>query len=71
MAMRADAYLAAGGWQPLACGEDHDLWARLSQIGNCVSSTAISVRTSARLEGRAPDGFAADLAALHQAETVA
>lgn len=71
MAMRADTYLAAGGWQPLACGEDHDLWGRLRRVGNCVSSTAIAVGTSARLEGRAPDGFAADLAALQRAEPVA
>ncbi len=71
MAMRADVYLAAGGWRPLACGEDHDLWGRLREVGNCVSSTAIAVSTSARLEGRAPGGFAADLAALRQSETVA
>jgi len=71
MGMRATTYLAAGGWHPLVCGEDHDLWHRLGAVGNSVSSTAISVVTSDRLRGRAPDGFAADLAELQRAEPVA
>ncbi len=71
MAMRAQTYLAAGGWRSLACGEDHDLWNRLHRVGRCVTSSAFAVATSARLEGRAPDGFAADLAALRLAESVA
>jgi hypothetical protein len=71
MAMRASTYAAAGGWRPLACGEDHDLWRRLVDVGTCVTSTAFAVRTSARHEGRAPGGFAADLAALRLAEPVA
>lgn len=71
MGMRATTYLAAGGWQPLVCGEDHDLWHRLGAVGKCVSSTAISVTTSDRLCGRAPDGFAADLAELQRVGPVA
>jgi len=71
MSMRATTYLEAGGWHPLVCGEDHDLWGRLGQVGNCVSSTAIAVTTSDRLRGRAPEGFAADLAELQRAEPVA
>jgi hypothetical protein len=71
MGMRAITYLAAGGWHPLVCGEDHDLWCRLGHVGNRVSSTAISVLTSDRLRGRAPAGFAADLAELQRAEPVA
>lgn len=71
MSMRATTYLEAGGWLPLACGEDHDMWRRLCRVGNCVSSTAIAVTTSDRLRGRAPDGFAADLAELRRAEPVA
>lgn len=71
MAMRADTYLAAGGWRSLPCGEDHDLWNRLRNVGNCATSSSFAVTTSARLSGRAPDGFAADLAALRRVESVA
>ena len=71
MGIRATTYLAAGGWHPLVCGEDHDLWHRLGRVGHCVASTAISVITSDRLRGRAPDGFAADLAELQRAKPVA
>jgi glycosyltransferase involved in cell wall biosynthesis len=59
---RGDVYLRAGGWHRLRTGEDHDLWNRLGQVANCVSSTAITVCTSGRIEGRAPDGFARDIA---------
>ena len=62
MGTRGDVYLLAGGWRRLHTGEDHDLWARLGQVTKCVSSTAITVRTSARLVGRAPAGFARDIA---------
>jgi len=61
---RADAFRAVGGWNPLRTGEDHDLWARLARYGPVESTTASSVATSARTTGRAPAGFAADLAAL-------
>lgn len=71
MAMRGDAYLAAGGWRSLETGEDHDLWARLGKIGRCISSTDVVVRTSSRLHGRAPAGFAADLLMIHSSESVA
>ena len=64
MGFRADAYRAAGGWNPLATGEDHDLWNRLRLTGPVVSSTQLRVATSMRLRGRAPDGFANDLAML-------
>ena len=64
MGFRADAYRAAGGWNPLATGEDHDLWSRLRLTGPVVSSTRLRVATSMRLRGRAPDGFANDLATL-------
>jgi glycosyltransferase involved in cell wall biosynthesis len=64
LGVRGDIYQLAGGWRPLPTGEDHDLWARLGRVGVCVSSTAITVRTSARTTGRAPDGFARDLAHL-------
>jgi len=59
LAMRADAYLDAGGWSHLALAEDHCLWRRLKQRGWRVCSPVNSVvTTSARLEGRAPGGFA-------------
>ncbi|MGA9277022.1 glycosyltransferase [Ilumatobacter sp.] len=64
MGCRADAFRAAGGWNPLATGEDHDLWNRLRRVGPVTASTALTVTTSARLVGRAPAGFAANLAAL-------
>jgi cellulose synthase/poly-beta-1,6-N-acetylglucosamine synthase-like glycosyltransferase len=62
--IRADAYVAAGGWSDLMVGEDHDLWRRLKSTHVGLSTTASYVRTSARRTGRAPNGFAADLAAL-------
>jgi glycosyltransferase involved in cell wall biosynthesis len=64
LGIRADAYLAAGGWSDMVIGEDHDLWRRVrrNHVGLC--TTASYVRTSARRIGRAPYGFAADLAAL-------
>jgi hypothetical protein len=71
MGMRASSYLASGGWSMIETGEDHDLWHRLGRIGRCISSTAVSVRTSARLAGRAPSGFAADLRSIAETEVVA
>lgn len=64
MGTRGDVYLLAGGWRRLHTGEDHDLWSRLDHVATRVSSTAIRVRTSARLVGRAPAGFARDIARL-------
>lgn len=69
--MRASTYLDAGGWDARPTGEDHDLWIRLKAVGTCVSSTAIVVRTSARLIGRAPAGFADDILTLTRPEVVA
>lgn len=65
LGVRADAYRSVGGWRPLATGEDHDLWNRLTARGWPTRSAAdVTVATSARRRGRAPDGFAADLVAL-------
>jgi cellulose synthase/poly-beta-1,6-N-acetylglucosamine synthase-like glycosyltransferase len=64
MGFRADAFQSVGGWNSLATGEDHDLWNRLREVGPVVASTALWVTTSARLAGRAPSGFAAELALL-------
>ena len=64
LGFRADAYLAAGGWASLTTGEDHDLWHRLAPLGGVLASVGLWVTTASRLVGRAPSGFAANLAAL-------
>ncbi len=62
LGMRADAYLAAGGWNPLTTAEDHDLWGRLRACtGPHLSDARLQVLTSGRRVGRAPLGFAGAL----------
>lgn len=64
LSMRADAYLDAGGWAHRPLAEDHCLWQRLRKRGWRLSSPVSSVVvTSARLNGRAPGGFAETLRA--------
>jgi cellulose synthase/poly-beta-1,6-N-acetylglucosamine synthase-like glycosyltransferase len=64
LGVRGDAYLMAGGWSNLSTAEDHDLWNRLKADGQPTCSDAgLSVSTSGRRVGRAPQGFAAALAA--------
>jgi len=64
LALRADAYVDAGGWTHRALAEDHCLWDRLKRRGWRLSSPVSSVVvTSARLIGRAPGGFADTLKA--------
>lgn len=59
LGVRATAYLAVGGFPPLAVAEDHALWTALRSAGfKCLASLGLQVATSARLEGRAPGGFA-------------
>jgi cellulose synthase/poly-beta-1,6-N-acetylglucosamine synthase-like glycosyltransferase len=59
LGIRADAYLAVGGWSTLALAEDHCLWSRLRASGwRTVSSTRSVVITSGRVAGRATGGFA-------------
>ncbi|MFJ6213273.1 glycosyltransferase [Streptomyces sp. NPDC092296] len=58
LAVRADAYTAAGGFPPLAVGEDHALVAALEAAGRRIHRTETHpVRTSARRTPRAPHGF--------------
>lgn len=65
LGVRADAYLAAGGFASLETGEDHALWNALkSAERRRVSSRRLAVITSARLAGRAPHGFSGFLRAL-------
>jgi glycosyltransferase involved in cell wall biosynthesis len=64
LALRADAYVDAGGWAHRALAEDHCLWDRLKHRGWRLSSPVSSVVvTSARLIGRARGGFADTLRA--------
>lgn len=68
LSVRADAYQQIGGFPPLATGEDEALLSRLHRSGFRVLATAEQpVRTSARLHGRAPAGFAEDLRSLRTA----
>lgn len=64
----AQAYLAAGGFAPLRCGEDVALVRRLQRLGATVRwAGAPIVMTSARLVGRATGGFSAYLAGMEGA----
>jgi hypothetical protein len=66
LGVRADAYLAVGGFPLDGAGEDHGLWRRLDVAGYALAQPAeVRVRTSARLHGRADDGLADLLRSLH------
>lgn len=65
LGVRADAYLAAGGFPAEVHGEDHALVARLRAGGfRVVTALDGRVRTSGRTVGRAPGGLADLLAGL-------
>jgi integrase/recombinase XerC len=67
LGVRADAYLGVGGFPVDGPGEDHGLWRRLRGAGYTVAQpVGITVRTSARLHGRADDGLAGLLCSLHR-----
>jgi hypothetical protein len=67
LGVRADAFDAVGGFGVRATGEDHALWHRLAEAGfHCRVEPAAVVRTSVRLDGRAPDGLAALLRTLRE-----
>jgi glycosyltransferase involved in cell wall biosynthesis len=58
LGVRADAYLAVGGWPMLASGEDNGLWDALRAAGWPVISTrTVHVVTSSRTATRATGGF--------------
>lgn len=64
LGFRADAFLAAGGFPHLPAHEDVALVAALEAAGERVARTGcLSVATSQRMDGRAPEGFAATLRA--------
>ncbi|HEX3723217.1 MAG TPA: hypothetical protein VHV31_10520, partial [Nitrolancea sp.] len=59
LGIRADTYLAIGGFAPLYVGEDVALAQRAVEAGATIARTAtIPVMTSARLRGRVVGGFA-------------
>lgn len=65
LGVRADAYLAVGGFPDLASSEDVALWRALGDAGHRrVATRAIVVLTSGRSRARAPSGFAARLLSL-------
>ena len=65
LGLRAAAWREAGGCGEVDVGEDRELWRRLQRLGaEVVGVDDLRVRTSGRLVGRAPDGFAAHLARL-------
>ncbi|MGN6524163.1 MAG: glycosyltransferase [Actinomycetes bacterium] len=71
LGVRLSSLDAAGGFLPLATGEDVDLVARLAAHGARLVRTATApVATSARREARAPAGFATYLDSLEAALAV-
>jgi hypothetical protein len=59
LAVRADAYLRAGGYPSIPTGEDHGLWQALVATGaHVVHDHTCPVITSSRVDARAPLGFA-------------
>lgn len=65
MGVRGSAYVNAGGFLDLSVGEDHALWGALHEVGaHRLAPPTLTVSTSARVEGRAPGGFADTLATL-------
>ncbi len=65
LGVRLSAYLAVGGFPPVRVHEDALLVAALRSAGHVTRATHhLPVRTSGRLRGRAPAGFAAYLLGL-------
>ncbi|OXM57568.1 family 2 glycosyl transferase [Amycolatopsis thailandensis] len=65
LSVRASAYRTVGGFLPIRTAEDHDLWHRLFRAGFRVAyADEAKVTTSARLDGRAPEGLSARLRTL-------
>jgi glycosyltransferase involved in cell wall biosynthesis len=60
LGVRADAYLAVGGWlSRTVVGEEHDLWRRLSRAGfRLIHPLDAAIATSPRRRSRVRGGFA-------------
>ncbi|MFC4948165.1 glycosyltransferase [Pseudonocardia sp. GCM10023141] len=72
LGVRADAYLAVGGFPWHGSGEDHGLWERLRAAGYPLEQpTGVRVLTSARLRGRAAGGLADLLSGLDATDETA
>lgn len=70
MAFSSRAYWRVGGFRALPSGEDVDLVARFEHAGYRICrDTARSVVTSARIQARAPRGFADHLSTLSESAT--
>ena len=65
LGVRASSYVEVGGWSSVPSAEDGDLWRRLAAHARVLSSAENRVATSARSQGRAPDGFAGHLTSLN------
>jgi cellulose synthase/poly-beta-1,6-N-acetylglucosamine synthase-like glycosyltransferase len=62
LGVRADAYLAVGGWSSMAAGEDRQLWGALQASGYRVTSPrSLVVTTSGRPRSWVQGGFADSL----------
>lgn len=71
LGVRADAYLAVGGFPHDDAGEDQLLWNRLADAGYAREQpSSLRVYTSSRIYGRAVGGLADLLHALHAPEPV-
>lgn len=69
LGVRADAYLAVGGFPVDGPGEDHGLWQALGAAGYPLCQpSGLRVSTSSRLHGRAVGGLADLLRDLHGTE---
>ena len=65
LGIRADVLMRIGNWPDVLTGEDQLLWDRAGAVGVFRrADPSLVVQTSDRVIGRAPDGFAADLARL-------
>jgi glycosyltransferase involved in cell wall biosynthesis len=59
LGVRANRYIGAGGWPQVAHAEDHALCHALERVGaTLVRTIEVTVVTSGRRHGRAPNGFA-------------
>lgn len=71
LAVRADVYLAVGGFPDVAHGEDRSLIEAVARVGGTVLRTReVVVTTSGRLLGRAHDGLATLLRGLDETSHV-
>jgi glycosyltransferase involved in cell wall biosynthesis len=67
MGFAAESYWQTGGFASLATGEDVDLVRRFEEGGyRILRDAGLSVVTSARREGKAPNGFAANMRSMLQ-----